>query len=138
MLCAVLLAVIAFVVLYPILLLLINSFRVDDFGRATTWGVANWQAAFSQPRIDIPGQSGFGNSGRNLVNAPGLANYDLSAFKNIRLTERIRWQLRFEAFNAFNHTQFLYPDANVNSPTFGVIGSARPGRIIQYGTKLIW
>ena len=95
-------------------------------------------SVFSQPRIDIPGQSGFGNSGRNLVNAPGLANYDLSAFKNIRLTERIRWQLRFEAFNAFNHTQFLYPDANVNSPTFGVIGSARPGRIIQYGTKLIW
>lgn len=49
--CTLLLAIIAFVVLYPILLLLINSFRVGDFGRATTWGLANWQAAFSQPRI---------------------------------------------------------------------------------------
>jgi iron(III) transport system permease protein len=51
LLCTVLLGIIAFVVLYPIVLLLINSFRVGDFGRATTWGLANWQAAFSQPRI---------------------------------------------------------------------------------------
>src|SRR5438309_1632743 len=51
LLCTVLLGVIAFVVLYPIVLLLINSFRVGDFGRATVWGLANWQAAFSQPRI---------------------------------------------------------------------------------------
>jgi iron(III) transport system permease protein len=51
LLCTVLLGIIAFIVLYPIVLLLINSFRVGDFGRATTWGLANWQAAFSQPRI---------------------------------------------------------------------------------------
>lgn len=50
-LCTVLLAVVAFVVLYPIVLLAVNSFRVGDFGRATVWGLANWQAAFSQPRI---------------------------------------------------------------------------------------
>jgi hypothetical protein len=102
--------------------------------------ISKWfnTSVFSQPSIDIPGQSGFGNSGRNLVEAPGISNFDLSAFKNIRLTERLRWQIRFEAFNAFNHAQFGYPDASVNSPTFGVISSARPGRIIQYGTKLIW
>jgi len=95
-------------------------------------------SVFSQPTIDIPGQDGFGNSGRNLVEAPGISNFDLSAFKNIKLTERFRWQIRIEAFNAFNHTQFGYPDPNVYSPTFGVIDSARPARIIQYGTKLIW
>jgi len=95
-------------------------------------------SVFSQPTIDIPGQDGFGNSGRNLVEAPGISNFDLSAFKNIKLTERLRWQVRIEAFNAFNHTQFGYPDPNVFSPTFGVIDSARPARIIQYGTKLIW
>ncbi len=95
-------------------------------------------SVFSQPSIDGPGKSGFGNSGRNIINAPGFANYDLSAFKNIALTEHIRWQIRFESFNAFNHTQLLYPDPDVNSPTFGVIGSARSGRINQFGTKLIF
>ncbi|HZT07293.1 MAG TPA: iron ABC transporter permease [Chloroflexota bacterium] len=48
---AALLALVAFVVLYPILLLAINSFRVGPFGQAGAWGVDNWQAAFSQPRI---------------------------------------------------------------------------------------
>jgi iron(III) transport system permease protein len=47
----ILLAIVAFMVLYPIVLLTINSFRVGDFGRATGWGLANWQAAFSQPRM---------------------------------------------------------------------------------------
>jgi hypothetical protein len=95
-------------------------------------------SVFSQPRIDIPGQSGLGTSGRNIITAPGIANFDLSAFKNVAITERIRWQLRLEAFNAFNHTQFGYPDSFVTSPTFGVIGSARAGRVIQYGTKIIF
>jgi len=95
-------------------------------------------SVFSQPTIEGSGKSGFGNSGRNLVNGPGYTNLDLSAFKNVAITERLRWQIRFESFNTLNHTQFLYPDANVNSPTFGVIGSARSGRIIQYGTKFIF
>jgi iron(III) transport system permease protein len=43
------LAVVAFIVLYPIWLLLLNSFQVGVFGQATTWGLANWQAALTQP-----------------------------------------------------------------------------------------
>jgi iron(III) transport system permease protein len=50
-LCTVLLALIAFVVLYPIILLAINSLQVEQFGRPTTLGLANWQAAFTQPKI---------------------------------------------------------------------------------------
>jgi len=46
-----LLALIAFMVLYPIILLAYNSFQVGPFGRPTTFGLANWQAAFTQPKI---------------------------------------------------------------------------------------
>ena len=46
-----LLALIAFVVLYPMWLLLYNSFQVGTFGQATALGLENWQAALSQPRI---------------------------------------------------------------------------------------
>src|SRR3954465_14957798 len=47
----ILLGLIGFIVLYPIILLAINSFNVAPFGRAEAWGLANWDAVFSQPRI---------------------------------------------------------------------------------------
>ncbi len=46
-----LLAGVAFFVLYPILLLLWNSFLVGPFGRPTTFGFENWSAILSQPRF---------------------------------------------------------------------------------------
>ena len=48
---ALLLALVAFVVLYPILLLIINSFQVGIFGRETTWGLDNWRTALSEPKF---------------------------------------------------------------------------------------
>jgi hypothetical protein len=90
-------------------------------------------SVFSQPAIGR-----FGNTGRNILNGPGLTNVDLSLFKSIPVTERLKLQLRFESFNLFNHAQFQIPDNDVNSPTFGVIGSANPGRIIQLAGKIIW
>ena len=47
----ILLSMIGFIVLYPLILLAINSFNVAPFGRAEAWGLDNWQAVFSQPRI---------------------------------------------------------------------------------------
>ena len=49
----------------------------------------------------------------------------------------------FPAIIMTNHTYkvapgCLYPYPDVNSLTFGVIGSARSGRITQFGTKLIF
>jgi hypothetical protein len=100
-----------------------------------TGAIDSWfnKAAFAQP---APGVSG--NSGRNILRAPGVNNFDLSLFKNFAITERLRFQFRFESFNAFNHTQFLDPQVNVTSPQFGQILSARAARINQLGTKLIW
>jgi hypothetical protein len=47
---------------------------------------------------------------------PGINNTDLSLFKNFRLGSdgNRRLQLRLEAFNAFNHTQFSSINAGVN------------------------
>src|SRR5205085_33473 len=44
-------------------------------------------AAFSQP---APGE--FGDSSRNVIRAPGINSWDLSLFKNFRLSERARVQ----------------------------------------------
>ena len=83
-----------------------------------------------------PGQSG--TLARSTINGPLFTELDMSLTKSIRLTERMRFQIRADAFNVLNHTNFLTgvltPGLglggtsntifNVNSPTFGQITSA--------------
>jgi iron(III) transport system permease protein len=45
------LLVVGFLVIFPLVLLIVNSFEVGAPGTATTWGLANWQAALSEPRF---------------------------------------------------------------------------------------
>ncbi len=80
----------------------------------------------------------FGSSGRNVVEIPGLNNWDLSLFKTTTVTESFRVQFRTEFFNAWNHPQFGGPSTNVQDPFFGQIRSARDPRVIQFALKLLW
>ena len=47
-----------------------------------------------------------GNFRRNSIYGPGVDNWNMSLFKNFNFTENTRIQLRFEAYNVFNHTQW--------------------------------
>ena len=88
----------------------------------------------------------FGNVGRTLpdVTNPGFFNCDLSLIKNAVIMERIKAQLRVEAFNLDNHTNPRFangsfqsgPNGLNQSSTFGTITSGRAPRIIQLGLKL--
>jgi hypothetical protein len=81
----------------------------------------------------------FGNSGRNIVEIPGLNNWDVSLVKEISIRERIRAQFRGEFFNFFNHAQFGQPNLNVDGGAlFGTVRSARDPRIVQLALKLLW
>jgi hypothetical protein len=86
-------------------------------------------------------QVSFGNLGRNTFRGPSIYNTDLSFFKNARVpyTENKRFQIGFEFFNVFNHTNFTVPNNNSNDPgSFGRFDSAFPGRVIQYRAKFIF
>jgi hypothetical protein len=78
----------------------------------------------------------FGNSGRNILDAPGYYNWDLNMAKRFALGER--WQLEFrgEMYNAFNHPNFGNPITRVESSLAGRILSAKAPRDIQFGLKL--
>lgn len=81
----------------------------------------------------------FGNTPRMMPNlrCPGVANFDISVFKNTQITERIRLQFRAEAFNAFNRVQFGVPNTNINSTAFGVISNQQNiPRNIQLALRL--
>jgi hypothetical protein len=83
----------------------------------------------------------FGNEGRNAVVGPGYVNWDLSAFKNIRLTESKELQFRGELFNVLNHTNFRLPVSDIESKasgTFGTIQSDISPRVIQVALKILF
>jgi hypothetical protein len=92
-------------------------------------------------------------SGVNYLTGPGINNWDVSLQKSFAVKERLRFQFRVDAFNAFNHTQFsginntvnyssitnltptnlyLKPDGTVNNINgFGTVNGVRDPRILQ-------
>jgi hypothetical protein len=85
-----------------------------------------------------------GTSGVNQFRVPnGINNFDLIVTKKTRLwSESSSLELRFEAFNAFNHTQFTtlnttLPAVGTNPATsnFGKFTAARESRVIQLGAR---
>jgi hypothetical protein len=83
-----------------------------------------------------PANYAYGNAGRNLLHGPGAETVNLSVFKNFPIRERLKFQIRFESFALFNHTNFANPSATLNTSSFGNITSATGNRNIQLGAKL--
>jgi hypothetical protein len=93
---------------------------------------------FNTPAFAQPEEGAFGNSGRNIIRAPGEANIDFSLFKDFKAGEHFDIQFRFESFNFLNHPQFGGPDEGVDDAAFGVISSAGPGRENQFALKILF
>ena len=107
-------------------------------------------SAFALPTIYT-----YGSAGRNILRGPGLFNADLSFFKDFSFTERVRLQIRAEAFNTTNRPGFGNPNGtftnvplttvplttvSLNTTTaFGSITStANNNRQIQFGAKILF
>ncbi len=83
-----------------------------------------------------PAVGHFGSERSGAFLGPGFQSWDLGAIKNIRITERYRFQFRGEFFNAFNHTNFAGVDTGLNDPNYGQVTSTHLPRRIQLGAKL--
>lgn len=78
----------------------------------------------------------YGNVSRNILEAPGLVNLDFAAYRLFQPAENLRLQFRAEFFNFTNTPFFGAPGSSLGTGQFGVINSAAPARIIQFGLKL--
>ncbi len=80
----------------------------------------------------------FGDGGFDPFYGPGLNNWDVAAEKDFDILRDIKFDLRGEFFNAWNHAQFANPNTGVNAgSSFGQITSTQhANRIVQVAGKI--
>jgi hypothetical protein len=99
--------------------------------------VSQWLSPSAFQRLDPVANAGqFGNEGRNSVDGPAYGSLDASLDKSFALTEKSKLQFRAEAFNVTNHTNFIPPVFDMNSPAFGQITEAQAPRVLQFALKI--
>jgi hypothetical protein len=95
-----------------------------------------WAIATNTPQL--------GNLGKNTMYGPGVNNWDLSLYRNIKLSERVTSQLRLETYNTFNHTQWSGYNTSLQFNSSGTMvnaafdtpNAARPPRRVQIAVRL--
>ena len=97
------------------------------------WFDAATRALFSPP---APGS--IGNTGRNFFLAPHYFQWDASLLKKFKISERVNFDLRFDARNVLNNPAFDNPTAVINNAIFGRINDSvtNGARRIQLSGKL--
>jgi Carboxypeptidase regulatory-like domain/TonB-dependent Receptor Plug Domain len=99
---------------------------------------------FNPAAFILPTPGTYGNLGRGTLAGPGLADVDLSLFKNTSITEKTNLQFRAEFFNILNRSNYGPPNTTVFSgtavsPSAGLITTtATFPRQIHLGVKLIF
>jgi hypothetical protein len=100
---------------------------------ACTALLPNAQDAFVLP----PARTRYGTSGRNILRADGLSQFDFTLMKRFRMTESKSFEFRSEFFNIFNHPTFSAPSSAVDNSSGGQVGSTlNAARTIQMALKL--
>jgi hypothetical protein len=96
--------------------------------------VTQWfnPSVYSEPTLGT-----FSPVARNILSGPGWNQFDMTFMKYFQLAEKVRFELRAEAYNFFNHTQFAGVGTVYTTPsTFGRVTSARDPRSMMLGARL--
>jgi len=91
---------------------------------------------FDTDAFVLPAPFSFGNSGRNIVEAPGFASLDVSVRRDWPILEAADLQFRLDVFNVFNRANLDVPGRIALTPNFGRIFSAKEPREMQLGLRL--
>ena len=93
---------------------------------------------FNTAAFAVPPNSTLGDTGRDVIDSPGLNNFDVALSKNFKIREGMRIQFRGEFFNVINHPQFSGLSTTVGAGNYGYVTSAQSPRIIQLGAKFVF
>jgi len=81
---------------------------------------------------------GFGNAGKDAIVGPRRVNFTTSLYKSFAMTERAHFELRFESFNTFNHTEYNGFNNSLGASQFGQITSTFDPRNLELGGKFVF
>ncbi|MCM3871300.1 MAG: hypothetical protein ND895_11495 [Pyrinomonadaceae bacterium] len=139
----------------------IENARIVLLGSPGTGSSSDPYRQFDVTMFTVPKPGSLGiESGRNFLRRAPINNWDLSLTKRIKIKERASFELRLDAFNALNHTQFDAVNTTLNvtsltnpTPTnlpfnaagvlvnangFGTISSVRPPSNLQLSGHFIF
>lgn len=99
---------------------------------------------FDTSVIELPPAGTYGNIGRNIFNAPGLATVDFSLIKKVRLGEGRTLDFRTEVFNILNRANFNIPRTRgifsrsgaIRGSTGRIRSTVTTSRQIQFAMRL--
>lgn len=108
-------------------------------------GYLQWidPSTFSEPAPNAAGQVAYGTCSQGGLRGPRYADVDLSLHKTFSVNERMKFEFRGEAYNAFNHPALAAPDLNfqdVGLPNggFGAITQSQGARQLQLGVRFMF
>jgi len=113
--------------------------RINVIGDANAGG-NTFYSWFNTAAFARPAKGDFGNAAKVVIRNPGVNNFDLALSKRFPVAgEKRFFQLRWEAYNAFNHTQYsglnttarFDPQGNQTNALFGQVTSTRSPRVMQ-------
>jgi Carboxypeptidase regulatory-like domain/TonB dependent receptor len=110
----------------------VSSYSMPNSRRAYLNGVVN-VANFPFPNFGTEGNEKVGRF-RN----QGFAEVNAALLKNVPITERLRVQFRFEAFNLLNRVNLAGVDPDMADGTFGKSTSQLEPRWLQIGARVIF
>ena len=114
--------------------------RMDICGDAYSGSIHTFSQWFNTGAFCRPGSNDPGNAGKYQVRNPGVNNIDAALTKNFPVkSEKRYFSLRWEAYNAFNHTQFssvntaarFQPNGAQVNALFGTVVATRAPRVMQ-------
>ena len=86
-----------------------------------------------------PAQYTFGNTPRNSLRTESYKNLDTSLFREFPVFESMKFQVRLDVFNSFNHPVWGVPNTCENCQNFGVITSTvSSARQLQLSGKIVF
>jgi Carboxypeptidase regulatory-like domain/TonB dependent receptor/TonB-dependent Receptor Plug Domain len=77
------------------------------------------QSFFNTSAFVAPADGTVGNTGRNSVRQPGIAQLDVGIFKKFKIGERYSVKFKWDVFNVLNHAMFAYETGDIASSGFG-------------------